>query len=195
MMTCSQVLHIMCTVNFLILQIFWLLKLMYILTPKFPQIQSQSIYFLGGMPPDLPSISILLMLIVLCTITHMYNHLLYKRPYFYYVSLIREIYILGSPSLSNLHLLWGGSYHFAPPIFHCTLFRPPLAKILKETLSYAICWHELAINYIYNHTYVWFNCDLANSLTGQEKTLELKHVDITISNCKYYTLYNHYSVQ
>ena len=49
-----------------------------ILSPKFPQIQSQSIYFIkiswGGMPPDSPSISMLCMLIVLCTITHAITH-------------------------------------------------------------------------------------------------------------------------
>ena len=108
MMTCSHVLHIMFIVNFLISQIFWLLKLMYILTPKFPQIQSQSIYFSkiswGGMPPDSPSIRMLRMLIVLLH-NNTYNHLLYKRLYFNCVSLIRELYILGSPSLSNLCLL------------------------------------------------------------------------------------------
>ena len=47
------------------------LEIMYILIPKFPQIQSQSIYFPGGgHAPRPPSISMLYMLIVLHTIIH-----------------------------------------------------------------------------------------------------------------------------
>ena len=51
------------------------------MTLKYPQIQSQSIYFSkfswGGMPPDPPSISMLRMLIVLRTMA--------KRLHFNYV--------------------------------------------------------------------------------------------------------------
>ena len=50
-------------------------------TLKYPQNQSLSIYFSkiswGDMPPDPPSISMLHMLIVLCTITQIHDCILY----------------------------------------------------------------------------------------------------------------------
>jgi len=64
--------------------------------------------FLGGMPPDPTSISMLCMLIVFLTIKHTIPHYT-KRSHFKYVPVIREhIIIPGSPSLPYV-LLPGGS--------------------------------------------------------------------------------------
>jgi len=107
-----------------------------ILTLKYPQIQSQGIYFskfsCRGMSPDPLALACYTCWLWLHNNT--YNPSLHKRLHFKYMPLIREhIVIPGSPSLSYA-LFPGGSYHFAPPVFRCISFWPPLAKILKETL-------------------------------------------------------------
>lgn len=74
-------------------------------------------------PQDSLSIGMLCLLIV-PKHNNTYNHPLNKIVHFNYVSLIRK-HILASHSLSNVCLLQGRSYHFAPAVPHYTLFQPP----------------------------------------------------------------------
>ena len=90
-----------------------------------------------------------------------YNHLLYKRPHFNYVPLIRSVF-LDSSAYSKLGDL--KDYTILPPSIPLHLILTPLTKILKETLHTYVCMYIIFLRETYYIHYMYFTDDLVFKL-------------------------------